>query len=121
MWSSRSRYDGFSFCFDAFSSREAVSNSRIKSGGVPSFENAPDVASRHEMARSGKAGEGICELVAIKRLDQETVHARSKPGIAVFHQRVRREREDGRRLARLPRLAGADALGGFDPVETGHL
>src|ERR1700724_3016969 len=50
-------------------------------------------ASGCEMRRSGKAGKRIGELVAIERLDQEAVHSRLETGVAIFHQRIRRQGE----------------------------
>src|ERR1700730_15737208 len=74
-----------------------------------------------EMPRGGQACERIGKLFTIERLDQKTVHAGFKAGVAILHQRVRREGEDRRLAARLSRLKATDTLGGFDAVELRHL
>src|SRR5712664_1418131 len=74
-----------------------------------------------EMPRGGQACERICKLFTIERLDQKTVHAGFKAGVAILHQRVGREGKDWRLAARLSRLKATDTLGGFDAVELRHL
>src|SRR6266850_2656928 len=74
-----------------------------------------------KMPRGGQACERIGQLFTIERLDQKTVHAGFKAGVAIFHQRVCREGEDWRLAARLSRLKATDTPGGFDAVELRHL
>src|ERR1700682_2307472 len=73
-------------------------------------------ASGREMPRGGQTCERVRELFAIERLDQETVHSGFETGIAILHQRVRRERKDRRLAAGLAGLKATDPLGGFDAV-----
>ena len=57
------------------------------------------------MPGGGKARQRIGEFVAIERLDQEAVHSCLEAGIAVFHQRIRRQGEDRGLAAALGGLA----------------
>src|SRR5258707_14136772 len=79
------------------------------------------VNSGGEMPRGSQCGKRVSQLFTIERLDQKAVHSGLETGVAIFHQRVRRERENWRRAAGLAGLAGADTLGGFDAVELRHL
>ena len=88
----------------------------IEVGGVASA-----VGLGGEMPCAGNAGQRLGELLAVERLDQKSVHAGFEAGIAVFHQRVGGERQDQRAPAGLAGFARANALGGLDAVELGHL
>ncbi len=73
------------------------------------------------MPRGGETGQRLGELFAIERLDQKAVHSRFETGVAILHQRVRRERQDRCLAAGQAGLEATNALGGFDAVELRHL
>ena len=73
------------------------------------------------MPRGGEARQRVGELFAIERLDQKAVHAGFETGVAILHQRIRRQRQDRRLAAGLAGLALADPPCGLDAVELRHL
>src|ERR1700745_3964152 len=91
--------------------------------GYASLTHPTKLASslRRQMPRGTQLRQRFGQLVAVDRLDQEPVHPGFETGIAMLDQRVRGEREDRRAPAGLARFKSADAFGGLDAVELGHL
>src|ERR1700721_1936897 len=67
-----------------------------------------------------KSAKRFREFFAIERLDQKSVHARLKAGIAILDQRIRGQGENGRPPSG-PRFVEADAFGCLDAVKIRHL
>src|SRR5471030_2989955 len=80
-----------------------------------SVESSGDVPGRHQ------SRERIGQLLAIERLDQETIHSRLEAGVAILDQCVCGQSKNRRAPDPLPRLARTNPLGGFDAIEFRHL